>query len=139
MATHPLPTPQSTIQFGIHCASQSKEYSHKTWLLNGPLGSGKTTWVRGFLQGLGGDPDDVASPTYAILHRYNLPNSSSLYHLDLYRLTPEEVIDLGLHELLSPNDYLVVEWAKIAQPLWPTETKSLTFDYHDDQRLVTYD
>ena len=38
-----------------------------TWLLAGGLGVGKTTWCRGFVEGLGGDPDQVASPTYAVI------------------------------------------------------------------------
>ena len=56
-----------------------------TWLLRGELGAGKTTWTRGFVPGLGGDPDQVASPTYAVLHRYETPKGR-VFHLDLYRL-----------------------------------------------------
>ncbi len=131
-------SPETTIAFGNRCAQKSITSSYKTWLLNGPLGSGKTTWVRGFLEGLGGDPNDVASPTYAILHRYNLPNSICLYHLDLYRLTPSEVIDLGLHELIGPDDYLVVEWPDLAGPIWPMESIQLLFEYSQDRRSIIY-
>ena len=89
-----------------------------TWLLRGELGAGKTTWTRGFLRGLGGDPDAVASPTYAVLHRYDLPEAS-LFHLDLYRPGPEGAWTLGLEETLSPSDRLVVEWAGRSGP-WPS-------------------
>ena len=90
-----------------------------TWLLHGDLGAGKTTWVRGFLRGLGGDPYDVASPTYAVLHRYGLP-VGQVFHLDLYRPGPEGVWSLGLEECISAADRLVVEWAGGDGP-WPTE------------------
>ena len=89
-----------------------------TWLLRGELGAGKTTWTRGFLRGLGGDPDAVASPTYAVLHRYEWPEGS-LFHLDLYRPGPEGAWTLGLEETLSPSDRLVVEWAGTSGP-WPS-------------------
>jgi len=89
-----------------------------TWLLQGELGAGKTTWTRGFLRGLGGDPDDVASPTYAVLHRYPAP-AGRLFHLDLYRPGPEGAWNLGLEETLLPEDRLVVEWAGEDGP-WPT-------------------
>ena len=90
-----------------------------TWLLRGELGAGKTTWTRGFLQGLGGDPDEVASPTYAVLHRYATPGGR-LFHLDLYRLGAEGAWSLGLDDELTVTDYLVVEWAGSRGP-WPTE------------------
>lgn len=90
-----------------------------TWLLRGELGAGKTTWTRGFLRGLGGDPDDVASPTYAVLHRYELP-TGRLFHLDLYRTGPEGAWSLGLEDQLAPGDRLVVEWAGGAHGPWPT-------------------
>lgn len=91
-----------------------------TWLLRGELGAGKTTWTRGFLRGLGGDPDDVASPTYAVLHRYELP-TGRLFHLDLYRTGPEGAWSLGLEDQLAPGDRLVVEWAGGAPGPWPTD------------------
>jgi tRNA threonylcarbamoyladenosine biosynthesis protein TsaE len=90
-----------------------------TWLLNGELGAGKTTWTRGFLRGLGGDPDEVASPTYAVLHRYALP-AGRLFHLDLYRPGPEGAWALGLDEAIGPEDRLVVEWAGQDGP-WPSD------------------
>jgi tRNA threonylcarbamoyladenosine biosynthesis protein TsaE len=89
-----------------------------TWLLRGELGAGKTTWVRGFLAGLAGDPDQVASPTYAVLHRYEAPGCR-LFHLDLYRLGEGGSWSLGLEEQITPSDYLVVEWAGQSGP-WPT-------------------
>ncbi|HJW73055.1 MAG TPA: tRNA (adenosine(37)-N6)-threonylcarbamoyltransferase complex ATPase subunit type 1 TsaE [Geothrix sp.] len=90
-----------------------------TWLLRGGLGAGKTTWTRGFLRGLGGDPDDVASPTYAVMHRYELAEGS-LFHLDLYRTGAQGVWSLGLEERISPADRLVVEWAEALEGPWPT-------------------
>ena len=81
-----------------------------TWLLIGELGSGKTTWTRGFVRGLGGDPGQVSSPTYAVLHRYELAKGS-IFHLDLYRLGPSGAWNLGLEECVSGSDWLVVEWA----------------------------
>lgn len=81
-----------------------------TWLLRGELGAGKTTWVRGFVEGLGGDPDDVASPTYAVMHRYGTP-AGRVVHLDLYRLGAAGAWNLGLEEELGPEDRLVAEWA----------------------------
>jgi len=79
------------------------------WLLRGELGAGKTTWTRGLVQGLGGDPEQVASPTYAVLHRYDTPRGR-VFHLDLYRLGPDGAWGLGLDEELGATDFLVAEW-----------------------------
>lgn len=89
-----------------------------TWLLHGELGAGKTTWTRGFLRGLGGDPDQVASPTYAVLHRYDA-GEGRLFHLDLYRAGVSGAWSLGLEEALEPADRLVVEWGGDSGP-WPS-------------------
>lgn len=89
-----------------------------TWLLRGELGAGKTTWVRGFVAGLGGNGEDVASPTYAVLHRYATPRGN-VFHLDLYRLGEDGAWALGLEEQVTAEDFLVVEWAGSKGP-WPT-------------------
>ncbi len=76
-------------------------------LIDGPLGAGKTAFVRGLAEGLGADPNDVSSPTFTILQQYG--GSLPLYHADLYRLTPAEVADLGLEET-GLDGVLAVEW-----------------------------
>jgi tRNA threonylcarbamoyladenosine biosynthesis protein TsaE len=78
-------------------------------LLSGTLGAGKTAFVRGLARGLGADPEDVSSPTFAIVHEYRggrLP----LFHVDLYRLTPAAADDLGLYEMGAGEGVLAVEW-----------------------------
>lgn len=77
-------------------------------LLSGPLGAGKTAFVRGLAEGLGGAPDDVASPTFALVHEY-AGTPVMLRHIDLYRLTPAEADDLGLDEM-STGAVMAVEW-----------------------------
>lgn len=112
----PLPDEEATEALGAELAARTPPGG--TWLLTGDLGAGKTTWTRGFVAGLGGDPDQVASPTYAVLHRYGTPRGD-VFHLDLYRLGPDGAWSLGLEELLHPEDRLVVEWAGTDGP-WPT-------------------
>ncbi|HLO66172.1 MAG TPA: tRNA (adenosine(37)-N6)-threonylcarbamoyltransferase complex ATPase subunit type 1 TsaE [Holophaga sp.] len=114
--TRPLAGEAATEALGAELARTTPPGG--TWLLRGPLGAGKTTWTRGFVEGLGGDPDQVASPTYAVLHRYAVPGGH-VHHLDLYRLGETGAWTLGLEETVAPGDYLVVEWAGSEGP-WPT-------------------
>ena len=68
-------------------------------LLFGDLGAGKTAFVRGLARGLGASGEDVSSPTFTIIQEYS--GRVTLYHVDLYRLEPLEVDDLGLDDLVS--------------------------------------
>jgi tRNA threonylcarbamoyladenosine biosynthesis protein TsaE len=79
-------------------------------LLYGELGAGKTAFVRGLARGLGANPDDVSSPTFTLVQEYAAPRAT-LYHVDLYRLEPAEVDDLGLEELVSGDGIVAIEWA----------------------------
>lgn len=78
-------------------------------LLVGDLGAGKTAFARGLARGLGVSADDVSSPTFTIVQEYR--GRITLYHVDLYRLTPPEVADLGLDELAA-GGVLAIEWAE---------------------------
>jgi tRNA threonylcarbamoyladenosine biosynthesis protein TsaE len=91
--------------------------------LQGPLGAGKTTLVRGLVRGLGGDPGEVCSPTFILRESYQLPGHQGifqLHHLDLYRLRGrgEKIFqELGLLELLDEEGAVVaVEWPEELPP-----------------------
>ena len=76
-------------------------------LLEGPLGAGKTAFVRGLALGLGCDDDDVSSPTFTIVQEYR--GHVTVQHVDLYRLAPAEVDDLALEDLMV-SAVMAVEW-----------------------------
>jgi tRNA threonylcarbamoyladenosine biosynthesis protein TsaE len=76
-------------------------------LITGPLGAGKTAFVRGIAEGLGASPEDVSSPTFTLIQAYE--GRVPLFHADLYRLTAAEAADLGLEET-GEDGVLAVEW-----------------------------
>lgn len=79
-------------------------------LLYGELGAGKTAFVRGMVRGLGGNAEDVSSPTFTIIQEYPAP-AATLFHVDLYRLEPAEIDDLGLDDMLESGGITAIEWA----------------------------
>ncbi|MSO46205.1 MAG: tRNA (adenosine(37)-N6)-threonylcarbamoyltransferase complex ATPase subunit type 1 TsaE [Acidobacteria bacterium] len=80
-------------------------------LLQGPLGAGKTAFVRGLAAGLAIDPAEVSSPTFTLIHEYR-GGRLTLYHADLYRLDRAATDDLGLEETGASDGVLAVEWAE---------------------------
>ncbi len=83
-------------------------------LLEGELGSGKTTFVRGLARGLGvPESEPITSPSYTLMNQYQ--GRSSLYHFDLYRLHGrEELEQIGYDDYLAGDGVIVVEWAERA-------------------------
>jgi tRNA threonylcarbamoyladenosine biosynthesis protein TsaE len=88
--------------------------------VHGPLGAGKTTFVRGMLRAFGHE-GTVKSPTFTLVEPYDLKDIS-FYHFDLYRLNdPQELEFLGTR-LPSRERVCVVEWAERAQGLCQLRT-----------------
>lgn len=87
-------------------------------LLEGDLGAGKTVLAQGIAGALGIDPADVQSPTYTLIREHRGPRGTFL-HVDLYRLEPAAVGDLGLDEQLAAPGVKVVEWAERLPFVWP--------------------
>ena len=81
--------------------------------LFGDLGAGKTTMVKGIASAFGIDDRDITSASFTIIAEYDSP--VPFYHIDLYRLAPDEVSELGLQEYLGTDGVAVIEWAERAQ------------------------
>ena len=100
-------------------------------LLYGDLGAGKTAFVRGLARGLGAAADDVSSPTFTLVQEYH--GRVTLHHVDLYRLEPAEVVDLGLEELTSGDAVVAIEWAERWHEA-PGDAWEVRLDHAGDQQ-----
>jgi len=87
-----------------------------TLLLSGDLGAGKTVLAQGIGAALGIPSAEVQSPTYTLVREHRAAagggGAARLIHLDLYRLDPDEALEMGVEELLAGSGVKVVEWAE---------------------------
>jgi tRNA threonylcarbamoyladenosine biosynthesis protein TsaE len=98
--------------------------------LTGPLGAGKTQFMKGLAIGLGVPPDEpVISPTFVLARQYS--GRLTLYHLDAYRLSGSaDVLDLGFDEMLAdPDGVVAVEWADRIRETLPATVVWLDFEH----------
>jgi tRNA threonylcarbamoyladenosine biosynthesis protein TsaE len=103
--------------------------------LSGELGSGKTTLVQAICRGLGARVV-ATSPTYALVHHYETPQGSPVYHVDCYRLTsPDEARDLGFEDMMREGSIVLIEWPERAGPWLPPLDRHLRL-FHDRDPAV---
>lgn len=106
-----------------------------TVYLQGDLGAGKTTLVRGMLRALG-HAGRVKSPTYTLAEIYNLP-AFELYHFDLYRMNdPREWMDAGFREVANGDTVSLVEWPEKAEGLLPPVDLRIHLQVCDEGREI---
>lgn len=120
-------SPEETIEFAKRFASGLK--SGTVFCLEGQLGSGKTTFIKGLAEGLGlNHPEQVKSPTFVLMHIYKA--KVPLYHFDCYRLDSlEELENIGFVDFVSDPDAIsCVEWAEKAGALIPEGARRIHFD-----------
>ena len=129
--------------------------------LEGELGSGKTTFIKGFSKALG-VRERVLSPTFVLIHRHKLTNNKkrqrfpashgnlrraitnnqlkNLYHIDAYRLKYEKVLTkLGIKEIFAnPKNIVLIEWADRVERAIPKSTTWIHFDHiNESERKIT--
>ncbi len=103
--------------------------------LQGDLGTGKTTLVRGFLRGKGYE-GAVRSPTYTLVEAYEFVRPA-IYHLDLYRLSdPEELEFLGGREIFDGSHQVLVEWPQRGEGWLPSPDLELRLDHDGSGRRI---
>lgn len=108
----------------------------KIIFLQGNLGAGKTTLVRGFLRALGYE-GKVKSPTYTLVESYELDNIT-IHHFDLYRIhEPEELEAMGLRDYLQPHTICLIEWPEKNRSYLPSPHFSCYIDILESGRNIT--
>jgi tRNA threonylcarbamoyladenosine biosynthesis protein TsaE len=101
---------------------------HLVIALYAPMGAGKTTLSSAILQALGSS-DHAASPTFSIINEYLLPDGTTLYHMDWYRLKgEEEAIAAGVEDAMYSGHRCLVEWPEKAADLLPDDTARFSIE-----------
>lgn len=110
-------SPEETLAFGRELARDLRPPC--LVLLEGELGTGKTTLAKGIVAGLGAArEEEVTSPTFTLVHEYG--RDPKVYHLDLYRVeNSQELATLGLDDLWAQNAIVIIEWG---EKLWDNPT-----------------
>ena len=105
--------------------------------LKGDLGSGKTSFVKGFVAGLGSG-DDVTSPTFTILHEYRT-GRLPVYHFDFFRVEDRRSIErLGADDYFFGDGVSVIEWADRFPEFIPDQARWIVFAItSESQRTIT--
>ena len=103
-------SPEETIVLGRRVAAELSPPC--VVILEGELGSGKTTLVKGIVAGLGAAAEEeVTSPSFTLVHEYG--RDPKVYHVDLYRVEgARELSTLGLDEMLDQPAVVLVEWGE---------------------------
>jgi len=88
-------------------------------LLSGPIGSGKTTFVKGMASELGIEPSQIHSPSFALMNTY-IGKKFVVYHVDLYRIDePDMNLLMELEEILEDDkSVVIVEWPERSASFW---------------------
>jgi len=114
--------------------------------LSGDLGSGKTTFTQGILQGLGAK-GRFTSPTFLVMKHYKIKNQKSkikitnknakikksiqdIYHIDCYRIKSQDMLSLGWEEIVEDrNNIVIVEWAERIKSIIPKTAVWIKFKH----------
>lgn len=136
-ASRYLPDEAATLAFGRKLAdllTAADGYNGDAIVyLQGGLGAGKTTLVRGILRAMGFD-GPVKSPTYTLLEPYE---ELLVFHFDLYRIADSRELDfIGIDDLLETQAIKLIEWPERGAPRLPPPDLSLSLRVQGEGRHV---
>ena len=126
-------SPEETENIGVNLSK--KLIGNEVIALYGPMGMGKTAFVRGLAKGLGIN-EGVCSPTFAIVHEYT--GSKKLYHFDMYRVTSfDDLYSTGFFDYIDTG-ILVIEWSENIESVLPQDSLRIDFSPGDNenQRII---
>ncbi len=128
-------TPAQTLEAGRRFARCL--HAGSVIALVGELGAGKTLFTRGILEGLGGDPSEVCSPTFPVVHEYGSARWP-VFHFDFYRLnSARELVQMGWDDYLQRDGMILVEWADKFSECLPPSARWIRFRFGENsERLI---
>lgn len=97
----------------------------------GSMGAGKTTFTRGLAMGMG-LPDEVTSPTFALVNEYR--GRLTLYHFDMYRIAGADDLETtGFYDYMGEDAVLAVEWSENIAECLPPGTIFITLQHTGEE------
>lgn len=137
----PQETQQAAYQLAQQFLGQKPRKKAMVLTLQGDLGTGKTTFLQGFAEGLG-IKEKILSPTFIVMKRFKIYNSGfkNFYHIDCYRLNkPQEMLGLGFKEIISnPENIIAIEWSEKIKGILQKNIILITFEHlEENQRRLT--
>lgn len=107
----------------------------RVFLVYGPMGAGKTTFIKELCTLLGSD-DNFSSPTYSIVNEYSSP-AGKIYHMDLYRIkNTEELLDAGIEEYIASGNYCFIEWPELAETFTANKHVKIEIEMNKNNRYL---
>ena len=104
----------------------------RVWLVNGEMGSGKTTLIKALCEEIG-VRDNVTSPTFSIINEYK-NDSGAVYHFDFYRVkTLKEALQAGVEDYFYSEFYCFIEWPEIILPILPNDYLNISIEEGEDE------
>lgn len=131
MITAITSSPEETVEFARKIGSLLRGGDIIAY--KGGLGAGKTTFTRGLALGMG-LPDEVSSPTFALVNEYR-GRDITLYHFDMYRIMNEEALETtGFYDYISDDSVIAVEWSENIEDCLPDGIITITIAPNGENR-----
>jgi tRNA threonylcarbamoyladenosine biosynthesis protein TsaE len=113
--------------------------SFKNIAFYGPMGAGKTTFIRAICKQLGVE-DVVTSPSFALINEYMDGEGNPVFHFDFYRLkSATEALDIGFEEYIESGCYCFMEWPAKIEELLPEDTLKVQIEVLDkNNRRISF-
>ncbi len=99
----------------------------------GNMGAGKTTFIQAICRQLD-TPDNITSPTFALINEYKTRSGDSIFHFDFYRIKDlEEAFDLGYEDYFYSGNYCLIEWPELIEPLLPQNYVEVLIEVNEQE------